>query len=388
MMRLRKYVSLIGALGVLFVLSSPVEAGWLDKLNDWIDNINKPKNFSRQYRFYSVENCIKYYEKGDFKQALSYCGSAAEINKETIYYAAELEYKYGNKELAFNYLKGAEKYLLERLEAGKGDEQEKIRDKKRLANVCFWLGEIYNKLYQQEGEKIFNFDVDKYQELKKTMIEYYKKALSLGEESDEKIVVAKAGAELGSFYLRWVVYNYSLLNNATEVLEKALKAIEEVKETQDFTKKDIQETKGWIYNLVGVIYYRKKDYKNAEEYYLKALALAEKLNSVQTQVYKHDLAILYKDMKDYDKYEKYLKEAIEDGWRRGKGDLEKMAEWSEELGEFYLEHKNDKKRAKEYFISAIELYEDLMRRTKNKFKWREYDRQRNELFKKIKKLDT
>jgi tetratricopeptide (TPR) repeat protein len=235
---------------------------------------------------------------------------------------------------------------------------------------------------------MLGFSADKYNELRKKMIEYYKKALSLGEEVDEKFVVAKAGTELGSDYLGRVIYNYSLINNATEVLEKASKAIEEAKETPEFPKQDIQETKGRIYNLVGMLYYRKKDYKNSEEYYLKAIALGEKLNSVQTQVYKYNLAVLYKDMKDYDKFEKYLKEAIEDGWRRKKGDLEKMAEWSKELAEFYLEHKNDKKRAKEYFITAIELYEDLMRTTKDSLKRGKYDSKRHELFEEINKIDS
>jgi hypothetical protein len=158
-MKLRKYASLLGTLGALFVFSSPGEAGLLDKFNDWIDSINQQKNSSRQSRFYNVENCIKYYEKGDLKQASFYCGSAAQINKETIYYAAAVEYKYGNKEFAFNSLKEAEKYLLEKLQKEQGDEQEKIRDKKRLAKVYLWLGELYNEFCWQEDAKILGLVV-------------------------------------------------------------------------------------------------------------------------------------------------------------------------------------------------------------------------------------
>jgi len=62
MMR-KKSASLIGVLGALFILSSSAEAGWLDKLNEWLDSFNR-ENDARQSRFYSAENCKKYFEKG------------------------------------------------------------------------------------------------------------------------------------------------------------------------------------------------------------------------------------------------------------------------------------------------------------------------------------
>lgn len=397
MMRLRRFASLVGALGALFVFSSSAEASLLNKFSDWLDSMNKKKDFSRQHRFYSVENCIKYYERGNFKEAYFYCRSAAEINRNTLYYAAALEYRLGSKDLAFNLLKATERFLLEKLEAGKGDERERIRDKRRLANVYLWLGETYNELQAQEVQKTLRVDHDKLQEYRKKTVEYLKKAMDLGEEVDKKIVVAKAGMNLGSYYLEFVWFNYNLINNAAEVLEKALKAIEEVKpgeikeeakETPEFSKKEFQEIKGRIYNLWGVVHYWKKDYKTAEEYYLKALEIGEKINSVQTQAYKYNLAVIYKEMGDYDRYEEYLKGAIEDGWKRKKGDIEKMARWSRELGEFYLKHKNDKKRAKEWFISAIELYDQLIRSTSNEFKREDYRSKRRALYEEIRKIDS
>ena len=177
MMR-KKSASLIGVLWALFILSSSAEAGWLDKLNEWLDSFNR-ENDARQLRFYAAENCKKYFEKGELERAKPFCVTAVEENRDLIYYAAVTEYKYGNENRARGYLEKAEKYLLERLELGRGDEQSRIEDKKRLANVYLWLGEIYKKVYEkQRGDFAAAFG----REAMEAAEGYCKKAMALTEE--------------------------------------------------------------------------------------------------------------------------------------------------------------------------------------------------------------
>ena len=367
--------AILGALSALLVLTGTASAGLLDKLNEWKDSVNQKKDTDRQFRFYAVENCIKYYEKGDFWRARSYCGQAAKIKKELIYYAAVIYYKHKDVISALDFLQQAEQYLLEKLKQTEGEEKQKIKE--QLTNVYLMFGETYEELFYKQDEK---------PDLVKKSVEYYRKALSLAEEIDNKIVIALAGRGLGNIYFEWSFFYYTWLSKAEEVAEKALKAIEEAKETHEFKKGDIQYAKVRIYNLLGLINHRKGDYKKAEEYYSKALSLAKKEYPELSTIYEYNLANLYESMKDYDKSIEYFRRAIENEKKKGKkAEIEDLAEWHERLARIYLDHKNDKEQAKEQFISALEYYEDLIKQV-DEYKRMKLENKIKKLWEEIRKL--
>jgi tetratricopeptide (TPR) repeat protein len=306
---------------------------------------------------------------------------------------------YGNKNFARGYLEEAKKYLLERLEIEKGNAHAEIEIKKRLANVHLWLGEIYREIYKKLRED-YTTTLDR--DAREIAEGYYKKAIALTEELGDKgesYVIARAGCMLGSLYLDKARYSYNWVKEAEAVLNKALSAIEKAQPSVLFSKDEIQWTKGEIYNLLGFVQTYKlrfqkadeQDYKKGEEYFLKSMDIIKKVNLDDLPSLKHNLAVLYFVGKEYDKYAKYTEEAIELEKKKGpKSDKKKLAEWYEELGEAYLEQLQDKKRAKECFISAIEFYESLMGLMKAKgdeFQRIEYERKRDRLLKEISKIN-
>jgi tetratricopeptide (TPR) repeat protein len=395
MMR-KRYASLIGALGALFVFTSSAEAGLLDKLNEWAESIN-PKFDSRQLRFHADENCKKYFEKGDLERARLFCLTAQ--NKDLLYYKAVTEYKYGNRNMARNFLEEAKKYLLERLELAKGNPEAELEIKKKLANVHLWLGEIYKEIYENL-RKDYTTTLD--QEARKIAEEYFKRAIALTEELGDKgdsYVIARAGCMLGSIYIDKARYSYKWVIETEAILNKALSAIEKAQPSKYFSKTEIQWTKGEIYNILGIaqtykIAYEKadeQDFTKGVEYFEKAIELKKKVSFDSLPVLKHNLARLYLEKKEYDKFVKYMEEAIELEKRKGpKSNKEDLAEWYEKLGDVYLEKLNDKKRAKEYFVFAIETYEsliNLMKEKRDELQRIEYERKRDKLYEKVRKIN-
>ncbi len=64
-----------------------------------------------------------------------------------------------------------------------------------------------------------------------------------------------------------------------------------------------------LYNQMGLLFYEQQDNKSAETWFLKALELSEKLNGVEnkdTLAYALSLAMIYRDLKDYEQAEAYL----------------------------------------------------------------------------------
>jgi tetratricopeptide (TPR) repeat protein len=344
----------------------------------------------------ATANCKKYFEEGKIDRAKIFCTTAAKTNRDVIYYAAVAEYKYGTDRWAYSYLKEAEKYLLEKLETD--DEQAKIEDKKKLAVVYLWLGEINKRTYdRQQGDMAENFGV----EARDAAIDYFKKAIALTEELGDKgdiYIIARSGYMLGDIYRGCAVVSYSLLEEAEKYLDKALSVIEKVKPSLLFSKKDIQWTEMGVYYSKGIVQARKHAFKKATEesdkkgeaYLLKAVEIGKRIAPDDLPILKHNLAVIYYAMKDYDKYAKHTEEAIELEKKKGiKMNKEMLAEWYEELADTYAKYMNNKKRAIDCLDSAVQLYYDLaklMGERGNEIKRLEYERKQRGLRGKIKKL--
>ena len=418
-MKLRRYLVLAGALSILLTNPAPGGAGWLDnlteKFNDWMEDLEIKR--VRDHKRTDQRLCKKYFESGDLKQASHYCFLAKSYNEEFIYHAAVANYIHGverendprtkkiNLDYAVPLLKTAEKYLLEKLEAGGGDEQSKIENKKRLANVYLLLGCAHMKYYrEQEDDYAADFGKEAFKKAK----EYFDKAIALTEElgdNGDSYVIVKAGIELSSVYLERAPYAYKWVLEAEAVLGKALEASERMKPSALFPEKEIQIMRERVYNLRGMLASKKLEYKKdveqefekGKEFYLKAIEIAKKTRQIQDlPTLMHNLAILYYVKGEYDEYEKLTKEAIEQakkiakmGGSGGITNKEKMAEWYEELADFYLNKKDNKELAKECLKAALEAYSDLRLEFKYKdaLKLAEYDRKIGAVSAKIKRID-
>jgi tetratricopeptide (TPR) repeat protein len=413
-MKLRRYLVLAGILSILN-LTNPVcgQAGWLDdladKFNDWMEDFKH----KRDIRYTYPQFCKKYFESGDLNQAYNYCLLAKDYDKDFIYQAAVVQYLYRveketdaktksrNIKNAIISLQEAEKYLLEKLESGGGDEQSKIETKKKLANVYLWLSCAYADYYREiEDDDTANWG----REALKTAREYFDKAIALTDEAEGYIIVI-AGIKLSWIYLENASSAYKWLLEAEAVLGKTLEASEKMKRATLFPKKEIESAKMQVYNLRGGLASKRIEYKKdveqefekGKEFYLKAIEIAKKIDQIQDlPTLIHNLAILHKVKGEYDEYEKLAKEAIEQarkiaklGGPGGIMNKERMARWYEKLADFYLKQRDDKERAKECLKAALKAYSDLRLEFKYKdaLKFAEYDRKTGKVSAEIRRID-
>jgi tetratricopeptide (TPR) repeat protein len=339
-MKLHKYVGLISTL--MFLASQSVMAGWLDDLKDGLRKNNKNSDYAT--------NCLRYYKKRDFILAGFPCLQASYMDENFYYYVAMINYftaSNSNVELTFNSLKKAKQVL---------EAKQDVESKQKLARVYYAIG----TLYDQYADKVVGVSTKNYYT---EAMKYYEKALALAEETNEKNIQAFAAKRLGAKYLKFLV-----LDKAEMYLQKALKAIEEAKETEEFPKKWIESDKARLYSYLAVLEYRKNNNKGAEEHFMKALEIIRKCCYEEFAEYQQEFGYLLFEMGDYDKAEKYIKEAIERVERqikeksisyRNKEQVEELAKWYEMLAEVYIK-KNDIARAKESLLEANELYRGLI----------------------------
>ena len=126
---------------------------------------------------------------------------------------------------------------------------------------------------------------------------------------------------------------------------------------------------GRLYNLLGRLYEAQNRSEEAEEYYLAAIGIYERLTKKNTDAYEPALAgsynnagVFYKDQGQPDKAEKYYLDAIEIYKRL----VEKNADAYEpdlamsynNAGVFYHEHGQSDK-AEKYYLDAMEIYKRL-----------------------------
>jgi tetratricopeptide (TPR) repeat protein len=380
-MKLRKYLVLAGALSILFSSNPVVKAGWLDDLADKFDDWMEDFKRKRDIRYTYPQLCKKHFEGGDLNLAYTYCTIAQDYDKDFIYQAAVVQYiheveketdaerKSKNVKNAIDLLQGAEKYLLKKLEDGKGNEQSKIETKKKLANVYLLLSCAYAEYYREiEDDDAANWGRDALETARK----YFDKAIALTDEAEGYIIVI-AGIKLSSIYLENASYAYKWLLEAEAVLGKTLEVSEKMKPTALFPKKEIENAKMRVYNLRGWLASRRIEYKKdvdqeferGKEFYLKAIEIAKKIDRIQDlPILMHNLALLYKVKGEYDEYEKLTKEAIKRarkiarlGGPGGRQNRENMRKWAKELADFYSE-RGEKERAKEFLeeMNRMEMF--------------------------------
>ena len=346
-MKKLKYVSLIS--GLLLLSIQPVMAGWLDSLQRW----GKPVS-TQEIELEPEKYCIEFYQQGKFTRALFACSIATKKDKSFYYYKAMTEYWGGlsNLELTIADLKEAKQFL---------ETKQDVENKQKLSKVYFALATLYD-IHAQELRMVSGKD---YRAIAK---EYYEKALSLAEETNEKNIQAFALARLGAYYV-----DKSDLEKAEMYLQRAVKAWEETKETVEISKDRIEREKIELYSKLGELAYKRKNYAEAEENFKKVLDIVRKCCTEELAGYWNWYGVWLYRMGKYDEAEEYIKKAIktverelkklqERGYREPKykitDRLKKLAIWYENLAEIYIK-KNNIAQAKESLLEANRKYKQL-----------------------------
>ena len=129
---------------------------------------------------------------------------------------------------------------------------------------------------------------------------------------------------------------------------------------------------GSLYNLLGLLYEAQNRSEEAEEYYLAAIGIYERLTKKNADAYEPDLAgsynnagLFYKDQGQPEKAEKYYLAAIEIGERFVKKNADAyepdLAMSYNNAGIFY-DDQNQPQKAEKYLLDAIEIYERLVKK--------------------------
>jgi Tfp pilus assembly protein PilF len=351
-----KHVALISGLvsSLVFLgnVKQPVAlAGWLDSLKDSL------QRGSRKFSIQEIElepqkYCIEYYQKREFNLASLACSLAAKRDPSFYYYTAMIDYWRGsiNLELLFGEFKKARQAL---------ETKQDVESKQKLAKIYFVMGTLYEK-YGPEARLVSGKDY------RNVAMNYYEKAATLAEETNEKNAKALALTRLGGYYVE-----KSDLEKAEMYLQKAVKAWEEVKETAEFPKVWIEYERIEFYYNLGKLAYKKKNYTEAEENFKKALDIARKHFPEKLPEYWNSFGVWLYRMGKYDEAEEYIKKAInrvelefkkqeQEGRRISTDKLENLAIWYENLAEVYIK-KNDLEQAKKSLEQVIKICEKIDR---------------------------
>ncbi len=116
------------------------------------------------------------------------------------------------------------------------------------------------------------------------------------------------------------------------------------------------------FNNLGLIFHNSGDYDKAEDYYLKALKIREKVleeNHPDLATSYNNLGLLYHDKGDYDKAEDYYLKALNIREKVLEENHPDLATSYNNLGSLY-HAKGDYDKAEDYFLKALEIFEKTL----------------------------
>ncbi|MDW8136762.1 MAG: tetratricopeptide repeat protein [Thermodesulfobacterium sp.] len=268
-------------------------------------------SFKFAYALSEVTNCFNYLEAGDYKRAIEMGQRAVKLYPKNFYAyfcLGDSLYHSGELELALINFKEAEKLAF---------------SKEELAQIYNRLGHVYSK----KG------DLD-------NALHYYSRVLFLSRELGNKWLEAGALNNIAGIF-----YSKGDLDRALNYYEQSLKIQNDEKERTA------------TYNNIALIYKDKRDYKKAEEYFIKAIDLGTRVGDYHgVAVYMINLGELYINMENYSRAEEYLTEGLKRILKVGDKYWEATA--YEYFGILYAKKKNIK-LAKEYFQKAHDLFQSI-----------------------------
>ena len=164
---------------------------------------------------------------------------------------------------------------------------------------------------------------------------------------------------------------YEAQNRSEEAEEYYLAAIEIYERLAEKNADAYEPDLATSYNNAGTFYYGQNKPEKAEKYYLAAMEIYERLVKKNAEAYEPDLAtsynnvgVFYDDQNQPDKAEKYYLDAIEIMKRLVKKNADAyepaLADSYDNAGLFYSDQGQPDK-AEKYHLAAIEIYERLVK---------------------------
>jgi len=203
---------------------------------------------------------------------------------------------------------------------------EELQNKSGIAK---WTGNIGSAFYQQ-GDYA-------------NAMKYYLRALSLDRELKNDEGVSRHEGNIGIIYFLKGEYSMAL-----NYYEKALKYAEKVKNMREVAK--------WL-DAIGGVYYQQGNFPGALDCYLKALKTAEELNDKEAiSRYLGSVGIFYYHEGNHAKALNYILKAM-----KINEELENKNQTSGHLGILGLIYKEsgDYKKAQDYYLRALKIDEEI-----------------------------
>jgi tetratricopeptide (TPR) repeat protein len=268
------------------------------------------------YAQQEIDACWKFQKNGDYQKAIEYGKLAVKKypNDPLAYYCLGSAYNHtGENQTAYNILKKAESLT--------NDKKELIKIDKDIAQTLSFMNRSND------------------------VIAYYNKALSLAKELGDTESQISVLLKMSEEYLS--------PNFGKKGLDKAIAYSEEALGLM----KD-EQSKAYAYNIIATAYHKKGDFLKEIDALKKIVDIDKKYKNYN-DILDVDTKIgeLYMKMKDYTNAEKHLLEAIEYG-KKEKFNEEGLANAYKDLGDVY-KNKGDKKKAKEYYQLAYNLYDSI-----------------------------
>ncbi len=200
---------------------------------------------------------------------------------------------------------------------------EQEDNKKEMAKIYEMMSDIYTSMGDYHKE-----------------LQTAEKAHKLYREANSKVGIATSLNLIGIAHFNMAEY------------EKALQLFKEFFKYQ--TEEENPGLAASIYNNIGVIYNEVYfDFKKAEEYFLKSLAIRKKINDLEgVSSTLNNLGFLYDNLRDYGTSLKYYTESL--NLSRKIGDIEGEAIALLNIGVSY-EEQEDLDRAMEYYNTALNI---------------------------------
>jgi len=219
-----------------------------------------------------VDACSNFYDARDYKRAIEAGKRAVQKypNNPDAHFCLGISYiAIGELKLALEHMKRAESLT---------------SNKERLMYIYGWIGLIYHGMGNLDDALL-----------------YHSRSLSLARDLGDRRMQAANLNNIAGIYEK-----KGELDKALDYYEESLRLQTDEKE------------KAPTYNNMALIYSQKGNYQKAVEYFKKAIEIGERYGDYHgVSKRKLNLGETYREMKDYEKAEKYLLEGLE-GVKKGR----------------------------------------------------------------------
>ncbi len=222
----------------------------------------------------------------------------------------------------------------------KGEFDTTLKNWNNELELNYIIGDKSNIATNLNNLGIVYKNMDKYDEA----IHHYQEALKIVEDGKDSLAIARALNNIGNIYF----HNRKNYKQAFDYYTKALDI---------YLVQGNKEKQAVLYNNIGLIYFNQQKYQNALNHFNEALKIYSELNKgdgiAETQNF---LAILYAKLGNFEKAEENIQRSY--NYYTSNNEKPRIAETIKDQGDIYLEWKKYQKALNAYYESyelSVEL---------------------------------